>query len=119
VRFVEQVEAMYATGSRTFVDIGPGAVLTGLVAKILAGRPHCAINLDARGTDASTAFHRGWHGFGRIRKWTWRAVDAPPQPDLREQRCPAAAVDICGTNYGKPSARAPVRCPSERRGGPS
>ena len=49
VRFVEQVEAMYASGARTFVEVGPGAVLTGLVGKILAGRPHRAINLDARG----------------------------------------------------------------------
>ena len=55
VRFVEQVEAMYASGARTFVELGPGAVLTGLVGKILAGRPHRAISLDARG-------HRCRHG---------------------------------------------------------
>ena len=59
VRFVEQVEAMYAHGARTFLELGPGAVLTGLVGKILGGRPHRAINLDTRGTDAATAFHRG------------------------------------------------------------
>jgi len=105
VRFVEQVEAMYALGARTFVELGPGAVLTGLVGKILAGRPHRAINLDARGTDAATAFHRGLArlfaaGHEMDLAPLWDAFQ--PQPDPREFRRPASAIDICGTNYGKP-----------------
>ncbi|MBD0747807.1 type I polyketide synthase [Streptomyces sp. CBMA152] len=43
VRFAEQVEAMYAAGARIFVEAGPGAVLTGLVGKILGDRPHLAV----------------------------------------------------------------------------
>lgn len=43
VRFVEQVEAMYAAGARTFVEVGPGRVLAGLVGAILDGRPHRVI----------------------------------------------------------------------------
>ncbi|MCZ7681773.1 MAG: acyltransferase domain-containing protein [Sandaracinaceae bacterium] len=39
VRFVEQIEAMHAAGVRTFVEVGPGSVLTGLVGRILKGRP--------------------------------------------------------------------------------
>ena len=31
VRFVEQIEAMYASGVRTFVEVGAGSVLTELV----------------------------------------------------------------------------------------
>ncbi|WP_238438179.1 type I polyketide synthase, partial [Frankia nepalensis] len=49
VRFVEQIEAMYAAGVRTFVEAGPGRVLTGLVGKILAGRPHRAVATDVVG----------------------------------------------------------------------
>ncbi|MCM3926595.1 hypothetical protein ND748_33600, partial [Frankia sp. AiPs1] len=46
VRFVEQIEAMYAAGVRTFVEAGPGRVLSQLVGKILAERPHRAVATD-------------------------------------------------------------------------
>src|SRR5207302_3724207 len=49
VRFVEQVEAMYAAGGRVFVEAGPGRVLTGLVGRILGDRPHTAVACDAQG----------------------------------------------------------------------
>ncbi|WP_281190171.1 type I polyketide synthase [Micromonospora inyonensis] len=48
VRFVEQIEAMYAAGTRTFVEAGPGQVLTRLVQTILADRPHLAVACDRR-----------------------------------------------------------------------
>jgi acyl transferase domain-containing protein/NAD(P)H-dependent flavin oxidoreductase YrpB (nitropropane dioxygenase family) len=46
VRFVEQIEAMYAAGARVFVEAGPGSVLTDLVGRILKGRPHVAVACD-------------------------------------------------------------------------
>ena len=49
VRFVEQIEAMYAAGARTFVEVGPKQVLTRLVRSILGERPHLAVACD-RGT---------------------------------------------------------------------
>jgi acyl transferase domain-containing protein/NAD(P)H-dependent flavin oxidoreductase YrpB (nitropropane dioxygenase family) len=49
VRFAEQVEAMYEAGARTFVEAGPGRVLTGLVGKILGDRPHTAVACDVPG----------------------------------------------------------------------
>ncbi|MFG2617246.1 SDR family NAD(P)-dependent oxidoreductase [Streptomyces sp. NPDC048507] len=49
VRFVEQVENMYAAGVRTFVEAGPGRVLSGLVGRILHGRPHTVVPLDVPG----------------------------------------------------------------------
>ncbi|MGW7573933.1 SDR family NAD(P)-dependent oxidoreductase [Streptomyces sp. NPDC054765] len=52
VRFVDQIENMYAAGVRTFVEAGPGRVLTGLVGQILGGRPHTAVALDVPGEPA-------------------------------------------------------------------
>jgi malonyl CoA-acyl carrier protein transacylase/NAD(P)-dependent dehydrogenase (short-subunit alcohol dehydrogenase family) len=52
VRFVEQVEAMYAAGVRVFVEAGPGRVLTQLLGTILAGRPHVAVATDLPGEPA-------------------------------------------------------------------
>ncbi|WP_433335937.1 SDR family NAD(P)-dependent oxidoreductase [Spirillospora sp. CA-294931] len=51
VRFVEQIEAMYAAGARVFVEAGPGRVLTGLVGEILGERPHTAVACDVPGED--------------------------------------------------------------------
>ncbi|WP_101834176.1 type I polyketide synthase, partial [Frankia canadensis] len=49
VRFVEQIESMYAAGVRTFVEAGPGRVLAQLVGKILDGRPHRVVATDVAG----------------------------------------------------------------------
>ncbi|MEV4055059.1 beta-ketoacyl synthase N-terminal-like domain-containing protein [Amycolatopsis sp. NPDC049688] len=43
VRFLEQIEAMYAAGARTFVEAGPGRVLSRLVQEILGDRPHTVV----------------------------------------------------------------------------
>ncbi len=47
VEFIAQIEAMYRMGGRTFVEVGPGARLTGLVRSILDSREHQAIAVDA------------------------------------------------------------------------
>ncbi|WP_342670637.1 SDR family NAD(P)-dependent oxidoreductase [Lentzea jiangxiensis] len=50
VRFVEQIESMYAAGARIFVEAGPGGVLGSLVAKTLGDRPHTALRCDGHVT---------------------------------------------------------------------
>src|SRR5204863_4203828 len=56
VAFVEQVRNMHAWGVRTFLEVGPGHTLTGLVQSILEGQPHQALALDAsRGKRSNTA----------------------------------------------------------------
>ena len=56
VRFREQVEAMYAAGARIFVEAGPGRVLSQLVGRVLAGRPHLAVATDVPGDDGVRRF---------------------------------------------------------------
>ena len=57
VRFVEQIEAMYAAGARVFVEAGPGRALTRLVGKILGDLPHTAVCCDVPG-EAPHGLHR-------------------------------------------------------------
>ncbi|WP_205305108.1 type I polyketide synthase [Nocardioides sp. 616] len=49
VRFVDQVESMYAAGVRVFVEAGPGRVLSQQVAKILGDRPHHVVACESGG----------------------------------------------------------------------
>ena len=49
VEFVAQIEAMHAAGARVFIEVGPKAVLSRLVGRILDGKPHQAVALDERG----------------------------------------------------------------------
>lgn len=43
VNFVEQIENMFDDGVRTFIEVGPGGVLSGLARKILAGKKEVLI----------------------------------------------------------------------------
>ena len=52
VRFVEQIEAMYESGARIFVEVGPGRIQTGLVERILRSRPHLAVPTSVKGEGA-------------------------------------------------------------------
>ena len=104
VRFVEQIEAMYASGVRTFVEVGPGRVLTGLVGHILKSRPHRAIALDRKGRPGWASLQQGL----ALLSVAGVAVDyAPlwaafaPVADPRTRRKPAMALKMNGSSYGK------------------
>ncbi|MEE4465660.1 hypothetical protein V2S84_26625, partial [Azotobacter chroococcum] len=63
VHFVKEINQLYDAGARIFVEAGPGLVLTGLVDRILADRPHTALGIEAPGRG-------GWvqlaHVFGQL-----------------------------------------------------
>ncbi|MEB3222561.1 MAG: SDR family oxidoreductase [Candidatus Sericytochromatia bacterium] len=104
VRFVEMVEAMYAAGARVFLEVGPGAVLTGLVAEILKDRPHRVIATDRKGASGVGSL---WQALGQLAVAgvrldfmpLWDGFAIPLDPRTRKK--PAFALPICGTNYGK------------------
>jgi malonyl CoA-acyl carrier protein transacylase len=52
VRFGDTVARMYDDGVRTFVEVGPGAMLTGFVRSTLKGRPHAALPSNIAGRPA-------------------------------------------------------------------
>ncbi|TDC16084.1 beta-ketoacyl synthase N-terminal-like domain-containing protein, partial [Actinomadura bangladeshensis] len=51
----EQIEEMYRAGARTFVEAGPGRVLTDLVGATLGDRPHTAVACAAPGENGLVA----------------------------------------------------------------
>ncbi len=103
VRFVEMIEAMYAAGARTFVEVGPGSVLTDLVDRILGKRPHDAVATDRKGKNGVVML---WNALGSLSAAgvaldftaLWSAY-APAKPPKKK---PAMVVSINGTNAGRP-----------------
>ncbi len=106
VRFVDVVEAMYERGVRTFVEVGPGAALTGLTAQILGDRQHLATSLDRRGRHGMTSLQ---DGLGRLAVGgvainfaaLWRDCAPAAAPGAAPQRR-KTEVAIDGGNYGRP-----------------
>ncbi|MEU5879381.1 beta-ketoacyl synthase N-terminal-like domain-containing protein [Spirillospora sp. NPDC047279] len=103
VLFAEQIEAMYAAGVRTFVEVGASGPLTGLVQRVLAGRPHLAVSLDRAGQNGMNALYQGLgrlavHGFGL----DWAAHWLPYGPVRPVAPAPKLSVKIDGGNHDRP-----------------
>ena len=104
VRFLESVEAMYAQGIRTFVEVGPGAALTGMISRICSDRRFRAIALDRPSGHGVT---RLWQGLAQVAvaghsldlASLWGEFELGPDP--RAQAKPKMTVRIGGMNYGK------------------
>ena len=111
VAFVEQIEAMYADGARTFIEVGPGAVLTGLIKAILADRT----DVNCIALDSSAGKRTGFVDMARVlaelaaighdvqlAKWDQSFVagrdDQEPVP---------FAIALTGANYRKPWKKRP------------
>ncbi len=124
VRFQDQIESMYADGVRTFVEVGAGSTLTGLIGQILGDRDYAAVHLDKRGRDAVTVWHEA---LGRLAvrglpmdlpRLAQDVVSAPPRPGRTEDR-PRMSLPVDGTGYKNPEpvreiiapAQAPVAAP--------
>ena len=101
VDFVGAIEAMHRAGVRTFVEIGPRSILTGLVGAILKDRPFQALALDASSgrqsglTDLASALcHLAALGFPvRLENWE------NPEPPAEEYRM---RVPVAGANFRSP-----------------
>ncbi|MFH9690055.1 SDR family NAD(P)-dependent oxidoreductase [Streptomyces sp. NPDC017413] len=116
VLFQDQIEAMYAAGVRTFVEIGAGATLTGLVHQILGDREHAAVPLDRQDRPGADTLHAALgelavRGVPLDLDPLW-APYAPPVTPAKERE-PRMTVRISGANYGQsPPTRAASDEPS-------
>ena len=106
VRFVEQLQAMYEAGVRTFIEVGPEAVLSNLVTRTLKGDDLNVIATDRRGKHSVEMFTLAlaqmftagleldfsvlWDGY--------KEVDDP-----RQRKASRFSVELGGANYNKPS----------------
>ncbi|MFD9780815.1 SDR family NAD(P)-dependent oxidoreductase [[Kitasatospora] papulosa] len=104
VQFDAGIEAMYAAGVRTFVEVGAGEALTGLVTQILGDRDHLAVGLDRKGRNGITSLQ---DALGRLavrgvpldHDHMW-APYAPPAAAAEEHK-PRMTVQINGRNQGR------------------
>jgi len=58
VRFAGMIDAMHRDGARVFVEVGPGSILTPLIASVLRDRPHLAVSSDSSGSSGLPAWLR-------------------------------------------------------------
>ncbi len=100
VDFVSEIENLYADGVRTFVEIGPKSVLTGLISAILPNRDVNAWALDASGgkrygiSDLARLLGRLSSLGYPVALTAWEKTDAT----VRKSRM---NVFLSGTNYRK------------------
>lgn len=106
VRFIDIIENMYADGFRTFIEVGPKTVLTGLVKKILGSKAHHMLSTDGRkgGGElqclAQSLAQLAALGYPvELDKW---------EEPVAEPRHKRMSVPICGANYRTPGKHAPA-----------
>jgi polyketide-type polyunsaturated fatty acid synthase PfaA len=104
VRWVDQIQAMYNDGVRTFIEVGPGNVLTSLVRKCLEGKEHAAINTNRKGAGTGAI----WKAFGQMATAgvvvnyasLWEGQNAPVDPKSVSK--PKFVIPLRGSNHDKP-----------------
>ncbi len=105
VLFVEQVEELYRQGARTFIEVGPNAVLTGLVEACLKGRPFRALATDRRGVNGITSL---WNLLAKLAvagvpiRWEELWHGFIPQVDPIPVGKPKPMITLTGALYQKP-----------------
>jgi len=118
IEFVKEIENMYESGIRTFLECGPGAKLTGLIKSIMQGREYSALSIDASSGEhsgqfdlASTLAFLAANGYNvMLNLWDDIKKDKSRQIDSQK---PRMTIPICGANYINPKSRKPSLDPKK------
>ena len=103
VRFQEIIENMYQMGVRTFVELGPRNILSGLVNATLSNEQINSVALDIKGDNGITNL---WNGFGKLFviglnpnfKQLWQSHTK----ETKNVATKSHTLRINGAHYGKP-----------------
>ena len=120
VEFVTEILNMHDSGVHTFLEVGPGRRISGLVKAILEDRDHEAFALDASAGKRSGILDLA-HTLARVAvlghpvdltAWD-RGPAVPdhedvPSPDPKSSPKMILTVPICGANYVKPRQKRPA-----------
>ena len=107
VKFVEQIQNMYAEGVRTFLEVGPNKVLSNFIKDILKDQDHKTISID--GGHKINSKDALWSALGQLAV-TGQQIDFDAMwtnQDDNTKAIPAkkasiASVKINGSNFEKP-----------------
>lgn len=106
VNFVGQINCLYDSGIRAFIEVGPRTVLTGLVGSILRDRPHTVMAVDG-----SAGRKCGIADLARViarLAAEGREVDLTKwETPAKEPRKPKMVVPLVGANYRSPREAIP------------
>jgi acyl transferase domain-containing protein/NADP-dependent 3-hydroxy acid dehydrogenase YdfG len=119
VEFADLIEHLHRDGVRSFLEVGPGARLAGLVGPILGGQDHAALALDS-----SSGKRGGMYDLARVLAWLaaqghsvrldlWDPRTPPSSPATEERR-PALVVPLCGANHVNPKSKPSPSSPTIR-----
>jgi len=119
VEFVAEIEAMHVAGVRTFVEVGPGSRLSGLVKSILGEQNYTVVAVDA-----SSGKRSGIADLARclaqlavlghsVQLVRWDEGYIAPKPATSKK--PLMTIPLCGANYVKPRTKRAASAPVTQR----
>ena len=105
VHFCAMIQALYDDGVRTFVEVGPSSILTGLVNSTLPHSDVLAVSIDRLNVSGVTTL---WQALGQLAvqgaalDWTYAERAVPVSTSAAEAVDERRTIQICGANPGKP-----------------